>query len=306
MDNNLLALLTEFGFDPKPSGTNYRVKAVFRNSNDYNIVIYPDNIFQDFVEGIKGPVSSLLAKVVRLDKNQTIDIWLKEKKIEIPTVKIEIGPHLARKQTIDKKFLNQLIPDYSYYQSRGISEEILKQFQGGVCLSGTLKNRFVFPIFDEREELIGLCGRSILPEAKKRWIILGSKKDFIYPIHLAKKHIETEKAVIITEGISDIITLFQVGIYNCLCLFGVDISLSLINFFLRQSPLTIFICLNSDYAGQTASGKLKRRLLKYFDSDYVKIISPPGQAKDLNEFLTKENKQDRLLEEWKRNFRLIK
>lgn len=297
MTQQLLELLTELGFDPKPSGQNYRVKAVFRNSNDYNIVIYPDNIYQDFVSGERGTIFQLISQVIGSEVKE----WLKNRKIEIPTVKIDTGPRLVKKQTIDKKFLNQLIADYSYYQSRGISEDVLKQFQGGICLLGTLKNRYVFPIFNEKEELIGLCGRSISPEAKKRWIILGSKKDFIYPIHLAQKYIEQNKSVIIFEGISDIISAWTMGIHNCLCLFGVEISLCLINFFLQQSPLAIFICLNSDCAGRTAAEKLKRRLLKYFDEDYVKIISPPGQFKDLNDFLTNSNKQDKLLEEWKLN-----
>jgi hypothetical protein len=65
--------------------------------------------------------------------------------IEPPTPKVEID------RTWPEDCLERLIHDYTYWEGRGINENTVKPFKGGIATTGQMANRWVFPIFDKND-----------------------------------------------------------------------------------------------------------------------------------------------------------
>ena len=86
-----------------------------------------------------------------------------------------------------------------------------------------------------------------------------------------------EKEVFLVESIGDMLALWDCGIKNSLVSFGLDLSVPCLNTLLKVDPTKIYICFNNDAnssgAGNAASQKLKKKLLKYFDPSQVKVCT---------------------------------
>ncbi len=74
------------------------------------------------------------------------------------------------------------------------------------------------------------------------------------------------------------LSLWDSGIKNVVVTFGLDVSVSIINFLLRYDIDKIHISFNNDQegnsAGNMAAEKAKKKLLKYFDFGQVLISLP--------------------------------
>ena len=173
------------------------------------------------------------------------------------------------------------------------------QFEGGIddgVERGKMMNRYVFPIFSTEKEIQGFSGRDLkytnktLPKQRPKWKHLGSASKWVYPTFLNNDIIKKDGEVILVEGIGDILSLWDGGVKNVLVVFGVGTSRSIFNYLIKINPKKIMISLDDDsggsFAGNKASKKLEKRLLKYFDS-YKIIIHPPNK-KDFGE-MTKED-----------------
>lgn len=240
--------------------------------------------FEDFIKLASGDnnvkIEELLSKVVKVEN--------KEPKITTP-------------QIFDKNILNTLIPDHAYWTGRGISREVILRFKGGVCLEGKLKNRYVFPIFSS-ENIVGFSARDLTGNSNSKWKILGNRNNFCYPLFLNSKDIIRDKYIYIVEGIGDVLSLFECGISNCVCIFGTYMGIGLLNYLLKANPSRIFISLNSDVPGAAAAVSLKHRLYKYFDKKQIAIIPPETNSnlKDFNDLLV-NNKKNNIIEWHERN-----
>jgi hypothetical protein len=58
-----------------------------------------------------------------------------------------------------------------------------------------MKNRYVFPIFNLKNNIIGFSGRDTTNISKIKWKHLGEKSDFLYPLFLNDTHIKTKKEI---------------------------------------------------------------------------------------------------------------
>jgi DNA primase len=160
-----------------------------------------------------------------------------------------------------------------------------------------MKNRYVFPIFDIKNNIIGFSGRDITNLSKIKWKHLGEKNDFVYPLFLNSQDIETQKEVILVESIGDMLSLYQAGIKNVLVTFGTSLSLGILNYLLKIDVKKINISLNNDSnknnAGNIGAEKTYSRLKRYFDDKQLKIALPT--KKDFGEMNEEEILQ------WKNN-----
>jgi DNA primase len=150
--------------------------------------------------------------------------------------------------------------------------------------------RYVFPIFDDRKDLIGFAGRLLYPSDKySKWKLLGQKKNFIFPLWNLTK-IRSQGNVIIVESIGDCLKLRECGISNVLVSFGVSLSPKIIQHLLKLDVGKIIISLNNDedggFVGNQASEEYKRELLNYFDSNQIEIALPT--AKDFGDMSCQE------------------
>lgn len=181
--------------------------------------------------------------------------------------------------SFNKEEIKALLPSYSFYNKKGISNETLKLFQGGFCQGGKMYNRFVFPIYNRSGmELVGLAGRAIL-ENPVKWKLMGKKTKWSYPLFVSESQIIQKKSVILVESIGDLLSLYESGIKNVLVLFGTAISNHMISEIITLCVSRIIIATNNDSqkninAGQIAAQKIKEKLSCWFSTSSVDICLP--------------------------------
>ena len=136
----------------------------------------------------------------------------------------------------------------------------------------------------------GFAGRSLNDEYQPKWKILGAKSNFIYNHKIALSQIKEKNYVIIVEGISDLLALSECGIDNSLCLFGVSLSNSIVNYLVSLNVNKIIIATNNDTkhnVGQEAAIKIRQKLKSYFDNVEIRLPT----LKDCGDMLN-NNKQE--------------
>jgi DNA primase len=296
---NVYQILTDLGYKLKDFGKEYRAKPLYRDSdNDTVLKIYKDTgHWFDFKENISGDFSSLVGMTLKLEDPNKAKEWLKDKNFAFHQPKEISKPLLKSTKKFDLDLLSNLENDNSYWNKRGINNETLDQFKGGVGKAGKMKNRYVFPIFDVKNNIIGFSGRDVTNLSKIKWKHLGEKSDFLYPLFLNSEAIQAQKEIILVESIGDMLSLHQAGIKNILVTFGTSLSLAILNYCLKIDIKKIYISLNNDSdknnAGNIGAEKTYSRLKRYFDDKQLKIALP--SKKDFGEM----NKEEILI--WKNN-----
>jgi len=296
---NVYQILTDLGYKLKDYGKEYRTKPLYRESdNDTVLKIYKDSgHWFDFKENISGDFNSLVSMTLKLESPSKAKEWLKDKNFSFSRSFEPTKPLLKSTKKFDIEILQNLELNHQYWNKRNIMDETLSQFKGGVAKAGKMKNRYVFPIFDINNNIIGFSGRDITNLSKIKWKHLGEKNDFLYPLFLNSNQIEMGKEIILVESIGDMLSLYQAGIKNVLVTFGTNLSLSILNYCLKTDMKKIYISLNNDSnknnAGNIAAEKTYARLKRYFDDKQLKISLPT--KKDFGEM----NKEEIL--QWKIN-----
>ena len=181
-----------------------------------------------------------------------------------------------------KESLAKLIPEHEYWTDRGISLETIKAFEGGVVKEGRMKERYVFPIFNHKKDLIGVSGRDLInnSENKKRpkWKHIGTKAEWKYPLFFNYKILKAKNEAVLVESVGDMLSLWDAGVKNVIVTFGLDLSISIINLLLRFDLDRMLVSLNNDaesnYAGNEAAQKMHKKLRKYFDENQVEVKLP--------------------------------
>ena len=156
-----------------------------------------------------------------------------------------------------------------------------------------MKDRYIFPIFNCKNDLVGVSGRDVSdsPSPKRpKWKHIGDKGQWRYPMQLNNKLLRSSREVIVVESIGDMLSLWEAGVRNVAVSFGLQISVALINYFLRIDARKIYLGFNNDddknSAGNKAAEKNRGRLLRYFDPEQI-IISLPTKG-DFGEMTREE------------------
>jgi hypothetical protein len=206
---------------------------------------------------------------------------------------------IQEQEIFSKDCLVRLLKDNSYWNNRGISNETLEIFSGGVAIKGKLMNRYVFPIFNERRDLVGFSGRA-LQNFNPKWKLLGGKSKWSYPLIFNKSEIVRNRYVILVESIGDMLALWEADIKNVLVLFGIDISSSIVTSLIKLDVNKIVLALNNDkdnnFIGNIASENGKKFLSKFFDESQILISLPT--LKDFGDMTVEE------INLWKTNLTL--
>ena len=291
--NNIQEILTSIGYSLKDYGKEYRTKPIYRESdNDTVLRIYKDTGFWvDFKENTSGDFPLLIKKTLNLNSQEDAKKWLRDKNYSVGNI-IENKNQLKikNKKIFDKDLLLKLDKNHDYWLKRGITFDTLEVFNGGLIVAGKMKNRYVFPIFNSKKEIVGFSGRDISNNSKIKWKHIGDKSNWCYPVFLNLDIIKNIKEIYIIESIGDCLALWNAGIKNSIVTFGLDISTSILNFLLKIDPNKIYISLNNDIdgneAGNRAAEKAYSKLSRYFDSRQLSIKLPT--KKDFGEMSTAE------------------
>tara|TARA_Y100000593_G_scaffold26231_2_gene52170 strand:- start:4676 stop:5602 length:927 start_codon:yes stop_codon:yes gene_type:complete len=304
MSKNYKEVLTDMGYaNIVDNGRELRMKPIYRDSSSSTVLSVRKDTghFIDFSRNISGSFEYLTQLSLGLKTIEDAKTWLGNT-VGSFEKRVQERPSAPAVKILSKDRLNALVPDHSYWQGRGISEDTIKIFKGGMMLEeGRMKNRYVFPIFDSRERLIGVTGRYTLsiPEGSKipKWKHYPSKKAWKYPLFLNNEIISEKKEVIVVESVGDMLSLWDAGIKNSVVTFGLDISNEMLSSFLRFKVKKVILSFNNDEAsnsaGNEAAKKNERKLLRYFDKDQVKISFPTKN--DFGEMSKEE------IKEWGKN-----
>jgi len=278
--NGVEDILIKLGYDLHNEGSAFwRALPIYReSSNTTSLRIAKENgSFIDFSANIKGSLEGLVKITLGLSSIKEAKEWMQSEGSSFE--KIEKKAKIFVDKKIELKYTQNLMPHYSFYKSRGISEETLNKFECGVCFSGKQNNRFVFVIRDEFDEVKGVAGRDIIG-GRVKWKLMGDKRKWIFPL-FSVKTAEERKEIFLVESIGDMLSLYEIGVNNVIVLFGIDISGRLINLLSTLNLKRIFISVNNDTSkeknwGSLAAEGIKNKLSKIIDEDIIKIALPPS------------------------------
>jgi len=278
MSDEIKDILTEIGYTLRDCGNEYRAKPLYRDSDNPNVLCIKksNGLWFDFKTNKYGNLEELVKITLNLkDINEAKDFI--KNKFSYENVKVE-KEKLKSRKTFDKKNLNKIIDDYKYWNNRGVSSETLKVFESGVMKDGKLKDRYVFPIFDKMDKLIGAAGRRLDGGGSMKWKLLGEKSSWVYPFKYNRVSIRKHKSVFLVESIGDMLALWEAGVKNIIVIFGLSVSSRVKQLLISLNLRKIYISLNNDDgqngAGNQASTKIKDDLLKYFDEEQLQIELP--------------------------------
>ena len=238
-----------------------------------------------------GPLAYLVKETLNLSVEDSKK-WLKDRHnfTQSSAQKIEIYDTLNCPEFFESSLLSKLIPNHQYWVERGISDSAMALFKGGVVSSGKMANRYVFPIFNSQERIVGFTGRSV-NNNRIKWFHRGNTSRWVYPAFFNLKYLKKSKEVIFVEGIGDMLKLWDCGIKNTLVSFGLNINNSILNFLFKIRPKKIYISFDNDDsgAGKNAAVKVRGKLLKHFDQEKIKIALASG--KDFGEMTPDQIKE---------------
>ena len=269
-----------------------RVNAFFRGSEDFNLAINKNTgTVSDFPRGVTYSLDTLFKYAKGEDLTE-------EEKKAISNLKENFSKEerfVPPEKIYDASILETLFPTYTYWLERGISEPVLKFTKSGLCHESPFYRYYVFPIFNSKGQIHGWSGRDVTGKQKVKWKHEGRSGSFIYGVYMrddngnmpVRDAIMKENRVNIVESIGDCLSLWEVGVWNTIPSFGLNISPKL-TAFLAVIGHKVNICFNSDEnnAGNFAALKNYCKL-----SPYVQVrlkLTPSG--KDLNDILAKDRR----------------
>lgn len=291
---NLLEILRNAGCKPANHGTYLTCAAKYRGGDDpTSVAVYlQTNTVHDFVTSKTMSIEEFLKKTLNLKSHEQLNKILNGAKQYYCSAfdeKDNDDPFSKITKYYSSDDIVSLDADHSYWNGRNISNETLATFEGGVCSSGKMQNRYVFPIFNSRKKIEGFSGRDITAKSKIKWKHIGKKNDWAYPLIFTYKYVNQLDQLILVESIGDMLSLWESGIRNTAITFGTDMGAGLLKAILRLDPKSIIIATNNDVnlAGQNAANKIYKKLVDFFDQDQIQISHP--ERNDFGEQSPEEN-----------------
>jgi DNA primase len=202
-------------------------------------------------------------------------------------------------------------PVQEYLASRGLGEEVCKEFRLGLSpAGGTLarkarekgftpeelraaglltrrgtdyfQKRLMFPLTDARGRVVGFQARKLHEDDPLRGKYVNSpegdlfrKSNVLYGFHLARPAISKEDRTLVVEGNTDVIALRQAGLLPVVASMGTALTDGQLRELARLTR-RLFLCFDSDAAGEDATLRGMELAAKQgFD---VRVVAlPPGK-----------------------------
>jgi len=306
---NVKEVLNRMGYDKlADQAENWRTTPLYRPSDNPTALSInkQSGLWFDFVENRGGRLAELVQLTLGFKTIEEAEKFIGADSSAHPSPLPEsVSPYVYEMEdhkVFSKELVEKLVIDHTYWINRGISLETVSKFNGGVCSSGKMIYRYVFPISNTNKDIVGFAGRLMHTNTKyPKWKIIGKKSLWNYPYYLNYKDIFKAKKVVLVESVGDMLALWDAGIRNVLVTFGLDISSKLIETLIRVDPSKVFISFNNDvsnnFAGNKAANSEKIKLSRYFDENQI-IVAIPEQ-KDFGEMNTEQIKI------WKNQFEVI-
>ena len=171
-----------------------------------------------------------------------------------------------------------------YYVKRGYSQEVLDEFDVGVCVDKNkqMRGRVVAPVYDDEFKfMVGCVGRIAHENYNgRKWV--NSKKFYagawLYGYWLSQDHIRKTRSAILVEGQGDVWRLWEAGIKNVVGMFGSGLTDTQMRILETSGAFTLVLLTDNDEAGNKAKKSIKKKCERIFN-----IVELDLQTKDVGE-----------------------
>lgn len=284
MSDSIRDILLEMGYDLLDQGNNYRTKPLYRDSDSSNVLSIDkeSGVWYDFKEKRGGKFEELVRISLKQGDATETKEWIKARSNGHTIAVAKKKPELKTIKKYPKEILHKLNGDHSYWVNRGISGEVVEIFSGGLADSGQMANRYVFPIFNSLDELVGFTGRYVkdIPNDYNipKWKHVGTVSSWCYPLKHNVKIIQEKKEAILVESIGDMLALWNAGFENSIVTFGLTVSKAVTLILLKMDVQKVLVSFNNDsrnnYAGNDAAKEAAHKLLMHFDKGQIQVALP--------------------------------
>jgi DNA primase len=147
------------------------------------------------------------------------------------------------------------------------------------------RDRIMFPIFDQRSNVIGFGGR-VLESGEPKYLNspetpLFEKGRELYGLTQARQGIRDSDTVVVVEGYMDVVALAQHGVTNAVATLGTACTGTHVHKLLRQASRIVF-CFDGDAAGRKAAWRALEASLEPLTDDKTVafLFLPPEHDPD--------------------------
>lgn len=173
-----------------------------------------------------------------------------------------------------------------FFQRRGTALDLV--CQAGLIIAKNadyydrFRGRLIFPIFNSTGAIVAFGGRS-LDDSVPKYLNspetpVYTKGKNLYGLFLTREAIRARDLVVLVEGYFDLLSLWNVGIENCVATLGTALTAEQVDL-LRRFTRNVVVLFDSDQAGQ----KAMRRSLELFLTSGVQarvLVLPKGDDPD--------------------------
>jgi DNA primase len=156
------------------------------------------------------------------------------------------------------------------------------------------RDRVMFPILDQRGNVIGFGGR-VIDQGEPKYLNspetpLFEKGKELYGLPQARRAIHDSNTVIVVEGYMDVVGLAQLGVENVVASLGTATTGHNVQRLLKQADRVIF-CFDRDKAGDRAARRAMDNSLEHLqDGKSVEILQMPGNQ-DPDEYVREHGRK---------------
>lgn len=157
-------------------------------------------------------------------------------------------------------------------------------------LYARFRDRLIFPIYNDYDDVVGFSGRSLDPDAKTaKYLnspetIVFDKGKLLFGLNKAKRPIGQAKQAILCEGQIDLIAASEEGIENIVAPLGTAFTPEHARM-LRRYTEVVVICYDGDSAGIKAAERAQRELAA---AKMIVKVAPLPEGDDPDTFIKRE------------------
>lgn len=258
----------------------------FENSSANKLIQKKNKFFK-----LNEIISELYKQSLFQENEQYLNYLIEERKLNLEIIKkFELGfcPSTNIIQPVIEKW-NNLNPNnsFSFFDLQEVGQ-LIKNRKGEDFLF--LANRIIFPIFDEKRNITGFAGRSILPTEKIKYLNVGENIAFKKSENLFNvQNLQKNSPVYLFEGYLDLISSDKIGFNNCIALMGLSLSSFQLDLIKKYSDKLIF-CLDNDEAGQTNLLKFAKKAINF--GFFIEVIDfLDTNYKDIDSYIVNEEEK---------------
>lgn len=329
MQTNIVDIISSY-IPLESKGKNYFGVCPFHDDHSPSMSVDPSKqIFKCFSCGVGGNVFTFVMRYLDISFLEAVQVVADKigYHLDVTITKPKVVKHVKELEALDlsnKYFINNLKSKEGssareYLQKRGLTKEIISEFQIGLSLKDNslmkflqtksyepqfleslglltknvgeyydlFKNRITFAIHNNDGQVVGFTARVFNNEKdvskymNTKETIVFKKGEILYNYHNALSYIRKEKSVIVVEGNMDAIRLSCEGVKNVVALMGSTLTSDNL-MTLKKLKAKIILCLDNDDAGKIATYQIGEAMLK--ENIDVEVIRLSGK-KDPDEYV---------------------